>query len=815
MTIESLPLYPRLGEIAATLAREGLLLLHAEPGAGKTTLVPWELVRQGKEPGKILMLEPRRLAARAAADRVADLLGEKPGKRVGLRTRYDSIAGSALEVVTEGVLTRMLQSDPSLSGYSTVIFDEFHERSIQGDLGFTLAWEARKIFRPDLRVALMSATLPSGEIRARFGEFPLIHAEGRAFPVEVRYFAHKDRELPWQAVARLVPEAVALCKTGDILVFLPGMREIRRSEELLRQNNPGLRVEILHGSLPPEAQRRILAAPESGALRVILSTNLAETSVTLPAVKAVIDLGLEKRERFSPRTGMGVLDTLPISKASAEQRRGRAGRVGPGFCLRWWKEGEFRADYRPPEISEGDLAPLTLETALWGAATPFELAWVTEPPAASVRHSTELLADLGFLDAGGKITEAGRKAASLGLHPRLARMVTGAENAEARVTAACIAAILEEDAFPAGRDEPDLRSHLYAILQGKPGTSNLLDETRRILRPYGIRETTEILRMINTDLAGSLLLLAYPDRAAKKTNNEAGGDGSRWAIAGGSAGKLNGELSREEFLVAADVELSGKEGRIMLAAPLSASEIAGMTTERLAFEWNGWTPKARLQRCLGKLPLSEGRHVQTPRMELEAAALSRLRADGIAALPWSEGSTGLLLRARFVQKYGKDDAWPDFSDIALLNDAEKWLIPFGRYEGGAVFTEESVFQALGHRLGYDRRSKLDSLAPESLTLPSGQNRRIDYSQGDVPILAARLQEFFGLVTTPRVCGEAVLLHLLSPAGRPVQITRDLDGFWDRAYPEVKKELKGRYPRHYWPDNPREAEATHRAKPRGK
>jgi ATP-dependent helicase HrpB len=819
MKIESLPLYPRLGEIADTLVREGLLMLHAEPGAGKTTLVPWELVRRGNLPGKVLLLEPRRLAARAAADRVAELLGEKPGKRVGLRTRFDSIAGAALEVVTEGVLTRMLQSDPSLAGISTVIFDEFHERSLQGDLGLALAWEARKIFRPDLSIALMSATLPSDEIREHLGEMPLIHAEGRSFPVEVHYRPPKDRETMGKAVSRLVREAAGMIGTGDVLVFLPGMREIRRAEEALKEEMPAARTEILHGSLPPEVQRRILAAPEKDELRVILSTNLAETSVTLPAVRAVADMGLERRERFSPRTGMGVLETLPVSKASAEQRRGRAGRLGPGVCLRWWKEGEFRDDFRPPEIAEGDLASLVLETAVWGAANPFGLSWVTPPPAGSVKQASSLLKDLSFLDAEGRITDAGRKAAPLALHPRLARMVEAASDDRERATAALCAAILSEEAFPAGRNEPDLRLHIEAVERELPGTARLAGEARRVLRSAGARDTDALLRLADAELAGECLLSAFPDRAAKRQKQDAGGHSSRWVLANGNGAVLEGPLSREDFLVAADVEISGREGRILLAAPISRARIddgkAGAVTERLVFGWTGWVPHARSVPSLGKLALSDGRGVKTPPKELAEAALEKLRSGGIGSLPLSGAAKNFIDRARFVWKYGKQANWPDFSDEILLAEAPGWLIPFGHFEGSAVFTEQNVFQALETRLGWDRRSKLDNLAPESLTLPSGMNRRLDYSQGDVPVLAARLQEFFGCVTTPRICGEAVLLHLLSPAGRPVQITRDLDGFWDRAYPEVKKELKGRYPRHYWPDDPREAEATARAKPRGK
>jgi ATP-dependent helicase HrpB len=829
--IRDLPIFPFLDEIATVFSREGLLLLSAETGAGKTTLLPWKLLEHAAfRQGKILLLEPRRLAARAAADRIASLLGEKLGQTVGLRTRIETLVSSKtrLEVVTEGVLTRMIQADPGLDGYSTILFDEFHTRSLQGDLGLALAWDARKILRPDLRLGLLSATLPIEAIRKVFGPLPLVEVPGRNHPVEVFYRPPiSDREKPWEAAARLSLEALETLKKhnpGTVLCFLPGYREMYRAQEILSGKYPESQIFLLHGQMPPEKQHELLDPGHAAMSRVILSTNVAETSLTIPGVRAVADIGLERRVRFSSRTGMDHWETTAISLASAEQRKGRAGRTGPGVCFRWWKPSEVREPYSPPEILEADLAPLVLETALWGADAPQDLAWVTPLPEAGIRRATNLLKDLRLLDAAGKITVPGREAARFPVHPRLAKMALDAREAPLAGTAAVAAALLENEDI-LSRDDPDFRERLAAFRQWAQGGSSkapgslmkrIVEDARRILRLQGAAVDSAGKWAIDPAAAGRLLLSAYPDRAAKRTRLD-DHVSSRWLLASGRGALLKGFLSQEEFLVALDLDGGETDARIFLAAPVERKDLeqglAGTPVEHWILEWQGWKPKGRLELKVGALVLKEKNAVVPPPETLRTQALHRLHAQGLASLPWNPTAKRFLARCRFVEKWGQQPGWPEFAEVSLLEKAETWLMPFGEWNGSAVWNEQTLLTALENYLGWDFKRRLDNLAPESLALPSGSSKRLDYETSEVPVVSARLQEFFGCVTTPKISGQPLLLDLLSPAGRTVQRTRDLDGFWDRAYADVKKDLMGRYPRHYWPDNPREAEPTRRVKPK--
>ncbi len=827
--MQTLPIYSHLGKIADSLARDGTLQLHAETGAGKTTLVPWRLLSHPAfSSTKILLLQPRRIAARAAADRIADLLGEKVGHTVGLRTRTETVTGAGvrLEVVTEGVLTRIMQNDQSLEGYGTLIFDEFHERNLQADLALALAWDCRDTLRPDLRILFMSATLPTGNIRSVFGDINLVSVPGRTHPVRVLYRPPRSGEKPWAGAARLAAEAQELldAKGGcDTLVFLPGFREINRARETLDRDYPNLGADIvtLHGQLPPEEQRRVLNPWPGGQSRIILSTNVAETSLTIPGVRAVVDCGLERRVRYLPRTGMDHWDTAPISNASAEQRKGRAGRLGPGLCLRWWSESDRRDEFSPPEISESDLAPLVLETALWGAS-PFDLKWLTTPPRAAVERAQSLLLMLGLIDTNNRITDTGRGAAAMGLHPRLGRMVLEAKTRGWLGTAAVAAAILEEG-DPLGGEDPDFRDRISAWSAWSRGERRALpegaarhiaDEVRRILRMTGSEQQGTHGADIDVELAGKLLLLAYPDRAAQKT---AGGAVSRWLLASGRGARLNGSLGDADFLAAAELDGGETDARIFLAAPITIGDLesgmAGQLTTEHRVEWDGWTPRLRTMTRVGNLILKGRKGKTASADEIAPIIIERITKEGFDCLPWHEQSRRFCARIQFVQKYGCQSKWPDFQTKALETEVDTWLIPLGDYSGGPIFTEKILLEALKNRLGWENLHQLDTLAPEQITLPSGSRKNIDYESGDIPIIAARIQEFFGSKDTPKLCGEPLLLHLLSPAQRPIQITRDLDGFWDRSYPDVKKELKGRYPRHYWPDNPREAEPTNRAKPK--
>ena len=829
--VAALPLYPRLDEIAGTLVARRLLMLHAEPGAGKTTLVPWRLLAYEAFAGaKLLLLQPRRIAARAAAERIAALLGEGLGKTVGLRTRLETIVGplTRLEVVTEGVLTRIIQNDPSLSGYGLVIFDEFHERNLQGDVAMAFTWECREVFRRDLRVLFMSATPPAEALRAAIGEFPVISVSGRSWPVRIFDRPPLNGEMPWTGAARLAIEAQEILAReggGDVLVFLPGFREIRQAQEALVRMRPPLAPEIaiLHGRFPPEAQRRILAHPAEGSHRIILATNVAETSLTIPGVRAVVDSGLERRVRFHPRTGMDHWETVEISEASAVQRRGRAGRLGPGICLCWYRADAPRRSFSPPEIMEADLAPLVLETALWGASSPLALKWITPPPAGALNQASALLHALDLIDAQGRITSAGRQAAALGLHPRLGRMVMKAKEEGMLATAAMTAAILEEG-DPLGGADPDFRDRLTAWAAWADGAHSdlrpdagrrIAREAERIMRQAGSKETAIRSADVDPSLAGRLLLYAYPDRAAQRVGEGGLAGTARLVLAMGRGARIKGALGQEEFLVAPDLDGGETEARVFLAAPVARADmeggLAGQVSTSLHFSWEGWRPKVRSERRVGRLLLGEKRGASPAPEDLRQAVRERLAGEGLEVLPWNDAARRFLARCLFVGRCGRQPQWPDFSPEALLADLDQWLHPFGHWQGGAVFTGESLLQALVGRLGWEHRRNLDEAAPETWQLPSGTIKRLDYEAGEVPVIAARLQKFFGCRETPRLCGRPLTLHLLSPAGRPMQITQDLDGFWERSYPAVKKELMGRYPRHFWPEDPRTAQATARAK----
>jgi ATP-dependent helicase HrpB len=827
--LHTLPVFGHLGRIAESLAEIKTLALSAEPGAGKTTLVPWKLLHHSTLfPGKILLLQPRRIAARAAADRIAGILGEPLGKTVGLRTRLETVCGPSprLEVVTEGVLVRIIQNDQSLGGYGTVIFDEFHERSLMGDLALALSLDCRKNLRPDLAMLFMSATMDHAALEPLFGNIPSVSVPGRLFPVDVEYHPPIKNERIWDGAVRLVREAAGRnqARQGDILVFLPGFAEIRRTADLLNRSPvPGTTLCILHGRLSPVEQRRVFERAD-GARRIILATNIAETSITIPGVTAVVDCGFERRVRFSPRTGMGHWETSRISAASAEQRKGRAGRLFPGLCLRWWDGSELLAPRSAPEILETDLSSLALETAAWGAKSAHELSWLTPPPEANFRRALALLRELGLIDPSGAITVDGRRAAGMGLHPRLARMLIEARKTGHAATAALVAALVEEgDAL--ARDSVDFRDRIEAWLEnergaGKGGPGGVIqrtkDEALRIFRSSASGDSFSA-DGVDPRLAGPLLLLAYPDRAARKTGTR--GTMTRWTLAGGRAAQSKAAFSGYGFIVAAELDGGETDGRIMLAAPLEKDDIiaafSGALEERVTVTWKGWKPTIEMVVRAGGIIVEQKKNVTPPADILRDAALGRLRNEGLQALPWDDAAGRFLARCRFARGKDLSASIPDFSDDALLDDAPRWLVPFGSWNGGAVWDEASLLRGLKSRLGYGIARMLETLAPEAVTLPSGSVRRIDYMSGDIPVIAARLQEFFGCADTPLVAGEPALLHLLSPAGRPVQVTRDLGGFWRGTYHDVRKELMGRYPRHYWPTDPMQAEPTHRAKPRKK
>jgi len=829
-----LPVVACLPALLEALAGRGAAVLQAPPGAGKTPRVPPALLDAPWCTGRVLLLEPRRLAARAAARRMAAERGERTGETVGLTTRLDRLTGPAtrIEVVTEGILTRRLQRDPSLEGVSAVIFDEFHERSLQADLGLALCLQARELLRPELRLLVMSATLDTravGRLMAdASGDAPVIGSEGRSYPVVVRHRgpAPDARKLS-QAVVPAVIEALE-AETGNVLVFLPGQREIQQTARGLEGRvKADTRIRPLYGQLPPQAQDQALAPTSPGERKVVLATDIAETSLTIEGIRVVVDSGLARRPVFDLRTGLTRLETVRISRASAEQRRGRAGRLEPGVCIRLWAEesSSRMAAQTPAEILEADLAPLVLTLACWGAEAG-ELAWLDPPPAPALAQGRELLRELGALDQHGGVTDHGRALEALGTHPRLGHMLLGATARGLGHTACLLAALLEErDPLPreAGGD---LRLRLRALAEtGGPRDgvqARILTQAGRWRGHLGIAAREPV----DPEAAGLLLALAYPDRIGLR---RPGGE-ARFLLSGGRGARLpdGDSLGGATCLVAAVLDGAGRDAVIRLAAPLDRAtleaELPELISEQERLDWDAQqgAAMARLERRLGALVLDS-----KPLDAVSPEALTRLlieaiRERGLACLPWTPESERLRQRMAFLHHLNsaddQADQWPDVSDAALLATLDHWLGPWlaGMNRLGHL-RRLDLRAALRVLLDWPRQQRLDALAPERIDVPSGSGIRIDYSDPAAPVLAVRIQEMFGRAETPVIGGGRVplTLHLLSPARRPVQVTRDLAGFWARTYAEVKKDLKGRYPKHHWPDDPMQAVAVRGVKRSGK
>jgi ATP-dependent helicase HrpB len=816
--MDSLPVDEALPRLKQALRGGNAAVLVAPPGAGKTTRVPLALLdAPWLGDAKIVMQEPRRLAARAAARRMAATLGEPVGETVGYRVRLDTKVGprTRIEVVTDGLFLRMLQDDPSLDGIGCVIFDELHERGLETDLSFALVREAQTALRDDLRVIAMSATLDPGPVSDRLGGAPVIESAGRMFPVDTRYLDRDPAGRVEDNVASAIRRALAE-QHGSALVFLPGVGEIRRVEERLDLGG-NLDVAPLYGDLSPADQDRAIAPSPAGRRKVVLATSIAETSLTIEGVRIVIDSGLMRVPRFSLRSGMTRLETVRVSQASADQRRGRAGRLEPGVCYRLWPEESQRGllPFTPPEILDADLAPLALELALWGASDA-TLPWLTPPPAASLATARGLLVDLGALDKTGAITPHGRAMARLGQHPRLAHLVLkGRELGQGRI-AALLAAILSERDFlrlPPGQRDVDLRHRVDIALSGKrDGALRLIQEQARRLMPRGAGDDQP-----DVSMTGALLALAYPDRIGRRRPGT-----NRYLLSGGRGAALpDGDpMANEEFLVVADLDGSSQDARIFLAAPIGLSEIEELFAEQIvdeeALQWSEreGVVLARRRRRLGALLLEDKPLANPDADKLKAAMIEGIRQLGLGALPWSDDLSKWRERVAFLRT--QDEGWPDLSDKALLGSLDTWLAPFlDGVSRRSHLARIDLVAALKSLVPWDKQRELDRLAPTHVEVPSGSRVPIDYSNAAEPTLSVRLQEMFGLVDTPRIAGSKVPLtiHLLSPARRPVQVTRDLASFWANGYKAVKGELKGRYPRHYWPDDPLIAEPTARVRPR--
>ncbi len=819
-------------------------VLRAPPGAGKSTLVPLALL---EEPWlgdrKILLLEPRRVAARAIARRIAWLRGEPVGGTVGYRMRLDSCVSPAtrIEVITEGVLTRMLQSDPELPGVGCVIFDEFHERSLQADLGLALCLDARAALDADYRLLAMSATLDGARIATLLGDAPVIDVPGRQFEVTIHYAGRAAPLLPGGAdtperlVTRTVRQALDET-TGDLLVFLPGAGEIRRvHSQLADLAGSHLRVLPLYGELSAEEQDAALEQGAPGVRRVVLATNIAETSLTIPGVTVVIDSGLARRSRFDPVSGMSRLEVTRISRAAAEQRAGRAGRTAPGVCYRLWSEGSQAslAAFSAAEITESDLAPLALDLAQWGSADALKLRWLDPPPAPMLAQARELLARLQALDSAGAITPLGREMAALPVHPRLAHMLLAARARAALPLAAELAALLSERDLMrrAGSPrDPDLRTRLE-ILRRAPGAQSAdrgaLQRVQRNAAQFrrlaaGRSDAVRQGASSTESSPGMLLALAFPDRIAKR--RAAGG--GRYLLANGRGAAFPGVsgLSAEEYLVAVELDDKEREARIDLAAPLQLAELEDVfgaqitTAEQVEWDERSAAVQALRTRRYGALIIETRALAAVPPALATEAMLAGVRQLGMAALPWDVELRNLQARLEFVRglERAPGGPWPLSDDATLLGTLDQWLPPWIEGMTRREHLERlPLAEALLARLSGPQRRLLDELAPRELAVPSGSRIRVDYAEEGGPSIAVRLQEVFGVASTPRVGGGAVpvTFKLLSPARRPVQITRDLAGFWKSSYIEVRKQMRGRYPRHHWPENPLEAAPSRGARRR--
>ncbi len=828
----SLPIEPLLPLLRKSLADSRAVVLQAPPGAGKTTRVPLALLDEPWLQGKsILMLEPRRLAATNAARYMASCLGEEVGGVVGYAIRFDRNVSSStrIEVVTEGILTRRLQADPLLADVGLLIFDEFHERNLQSDLALALCRDAQCGLREDLRILVMSATLDAAPVAELLGGAPLLTSEGRSFPVEIVHVA-RDPQGP---VALYTAEAIrrALLETeGDILVFLPGAADIRRCEQLLTENkgrSADYRICPLYGGLSFEAQEKAIL-PGKGR-RVVLATNIAETSLTIEGIRVVVDSGHEKRSRFEAASGVSRLDTVRISAASATQRAGRAGRLGPGICYRLWSEGTHNAllPYAPAEIRSVDLSDLALELALWGVPDAGQLAWLDAPSAGGLAAAGEVLKMLGALDEKGRITEVGRKMARFPVGARMARLLLAGEELGEQSLGCDLAALLSErDILPFRSAKPsrsdsdlldrvaalDLWRHHRHFAEIDERACAAVERTSRQLQ----RLTGSAAKAVSPDMQtlGRLLVRAFPDRIGREREPHAG----RYLLVNGQGVRLSAKsgVQGHAWIVAIDVTAGGQgEGEVTLASALSSDLVEAVFDEALTWR-RRVTWDDRLQRVvsveerrLGALVIAS-RAIKAEPEEVVPALLQGIRQIGLNALPWSPAERQFVGRVRLLAKAFPGEGWPCMDEDALLASLETWLSPWlVGFNSRNDLARIDLGGALRGYLDWPQLKRLDQAAPTHLEVPSGSRIAVDYLSGDQPVLAVKLQELFGLAETPCIAEGRIplLLHLLSPARRPIQVTQDLKNFWDAIYPEVKKELKGRYPKHPWPDDPWSAAPT--------
>jgi len=806
-----LPVDAILPDLLAALETRGQAVLAAPPGAGKTTRVPPALLAASwARQGRIVLLSPRRIAARAAAARMAVEMGEPVGATVGYRVRLDArvSAKTRIEVVTEGVFTRLILGDPELNGVAAVIFDEFHERSLDGDLGLALARDTQGALRPDLRLIVMSATLDTARVSALLGDAPVIVSEGRMFPVDVRY-RPRDPRAPLEQEAAAATRTALAQEAGSALVFLPGVREIERTAERLRAEitDPSVDIRPLYGAMSPADQDAAIAPAPPGRRKIVLATSIAETSLTIDGVRIVVDSGLARRAKFEPALALSRLETVRASQAAIAQRAGRAGRLEPGVCVRLWSEGETRSlpEFDRPEILDADLSSLALDLAAWGVRDPAALGWLDPPPKPAWAEAIVVLQRIGALDESGALTAHGRAVADMPLPPRLAHMVLAA--GEDGALAARIAMVLTEQGL--GGRSVDLRDRLQRFASER---GQRAEAARAMAKRFA--ERAGVGGAIEVERAGAVLALAFPDRIAKAR-------GAAHLMANGRAASI-GEaeaLAHSPYVVIADI--SGRAGRaqVLLAAPITQAEIEALfapaieTRASVSIDAATGAARGRRIRALGRLILSEAPLERLSGEELARALLEAVREQGLGLLTWDEAARQTRARVAFMRAL-EGDVWPDWSDDTLTASLEEWLAPALNSE--SRLRDVNVSQALLHSLDYSLRRRLDADAPSRFETPAGSSLAIDYAAEGGPALDVRLQEMFGQNKHPTIAGARapLTLRLLSPAHRPVQTTKDLPGFWRGSYAAVRAEMRGRYPKHPWPDDPISAPPTRRAKPRG-
>lgn len=811
-----LPIVDVLDQVKESLSDDPTLIVHAPPGAGKSTLLPLALLDQPwLEGNKIIMLEPRRLAAKSIAMRMSELLGEKVGETIGYRIRFESRVSdkTKIEVVTEGILTRMLHGDNTLEGIGLVIFDEFHERSIHADVALALCRESQQVLRPDLRMLIMSATLNMPQLKKAL-QAGVVSSEGRQYPVDIFHEGDQDQFLIPEMTANTVVKA-SKAHEGDILVFLPGQGEITKCEGILRSKLRGFAIHPLYGQLPYNKQKAAILPDREGRRKVVLATNIAETSLTIEGIKVVVDTGFGRTMKWDPKSGLSRLETVQISKDSADQRAGRAGRLSAGVCYRMWSKATDQRlqEHRTPEIEEADLAPLALDLANWGVMDPLQLTWLTPPPRGTWLAAVQTLHELEALE-NGRITEHGKNIHELPCHPRLAHMMLMAEEEGLVSLAADVAALLEER-DPMGREagiDINVRIEALRTHRRENRKGGRFDRIEKIAASYRQLFDAEVdSDPFDPYETGLLLTHAFPERIAFARP----GNNAQFKLANGRVAMAGhkDDLAHESWLAIANLDARDGMGKIFLASPLNPKDLAPRVKEVEVITWDtedGGLVATKDMR-IGNIVLKSVPLADPDPSHLQQAIVDAIKKEGRTLLDWNEEVEQLQNRVTCLRKWRSGDNWPDFNADSLLMTNEEWLAPYlAEVKKPQDLKKINLYEVLLHSMEYEKQQELNRLAPAKMEVPSGSNIKVMYrDNGEAPVLAARIQELFGMAETPTVNDGKVpmLIHLLSPGFKPVQVTSDLKNFWNETYFDVRKDLKGRYPKHHWPDDPWTAEAV--------